>query len=376
MEFNIQRDIFLEGIQKTLGIVEKKTTMPMLNNLLLRAENDRIVIMATDLEVGMVYHYETDVVREGEITVSARKLYEMVREIQGDTIHVVKNDKNVVIITSHKAVYRILGLPSEDYPVVDKKDHINFYPVNGTVFMDLLRKTAFSISTDEMRKNLMGVLMETEQVNDACLLRFISTDGHRLSFASSSNAFKGGCLLTEGLKNIIIPKKGVGEILRLFEDTGNEAVFVGVEEGVFAVKSHRTFLRVSLIDADYPDYRRVIPSENGTVIPMHREDLLHAIRRMCVISSEKYNGVIMMLSYKKVSFHSINNDIGEANDEIAVDYEGNERNIGYNVRYLSDAIEAIDEEIVDMEIHEDMRPTIIRGKGNDHYFCIIMPLKI
>ena len=376
MEFTIQRDILLEGIQKTLGIVEKKTTMPMLNNLLLRAEHNGIVIMATDLEVGMVYHYETDVVREGEITVSARKIYEMVREIQGDTVHVEKNEKNVVILTSQKAVYRVLGLPSDDYPVVDKKDELNFYPVNGMVFRDLLRKTVFSISTDEMRKNLTGVLMETEQINDACLLRFVSTDGHRLSFATSSDAFKGGCLLTEGLKNIIIPKKGAGEILRLLEDIGNEAVFVGVENGVFAVKSHRTFLRISLIDAYYPDYRRVIPSETGTVIPINREQLLHAIRRMCVISSERYNGVIMLLSYRKVIFHSINSDIGEANDEIEVDYEGIERSIGYNVKYLSDAIEAIDEEIVDVEIHEDMRPTIMRGKGNDRYFCIIMPLKI
>lgn len=376
MEFNIKRGIFLEGIQKTLGIVEKKTTMPILNHLLLRAEHNGIVIMATDLEVGMVYHYETDIVREGEIAISARKLYEMVREIQGEMIHVEKNEKNVVVITCQKAVYRVLGLPSDDYPVVDKTDISNFYPVHGTVFRELLRKTVFSVSTDEMRKNLAGVLMETEQINDTCFLRFISTDGHRLSFAASSDAFQGGCLLTEGLKNIIIPKKGVGEILRLLEDTGNEPVFAGVENGVFFIKSHRTFLRVSLIDADYPDYRRVIPSENGTVIRINREQLLHVIRRMCVISSERYNGVIMMLSYKKLSFHSINSDIGEANDEIDVEYDGGERNIGYNVRYLSDAIEAIDEEFVDFEINEDMRPTVLRGSGNDNYFCIIMPLKI
>ncbi len=376
MEFTIKREVFLSGIQKTLGIVEKKTTMPILNNLLLRAEQDRIVIIATDLEVGMVYHYETEVTSEGEITISARKLYEMVREIQGEKIHVVKNEKNVVILSCNKAIYRILGVSSEDYPSVDKSDQVDFYPVNCVIFRELLKKTQFSISTDEMRKNLTGVLLETQKDDHACVLRLISTDGHRLAFASSSEMFKGDCLVTEGTKNIIIPKKGVGEIIRLLEDIDNEPVSLGVVQGVLMVKTYRTFLRVGLIDADYPDYRRVIPSDHGRVVRIKRELLLHAVRRMCVVSSDKYNGVIMMLLKNKVLLNSTNSDIGEANDELEIDYDGEERNIGYNVRYLSDAIEAIDEDMVDFEINEDMRPTVLRGSGNENYFCIVMPLKI
>ena len=131
MEFNIKRDLFSVGIQKTLGIVEKKTTMPILSNLLLRAGQKRVTIMATDREIGLVADYEAEVLRDGEITLSARKLHEMVREIQGDTIHVIKNERDIVILTCNKATYRIPGIPADDYPVVADQEDIPFYKVNG-----------------------------------------------------------------------------------------------------------------------------------------------------------------------------------------------------------------------------------------------------
>ena len=127
MEFKIKRDLFLVGIQKTLGIVEKKTTMPILSNLLLRAGQNRVWIMATDREIGVVADYEAEVLREGEITLSARKLHEMVREIQGETIHVNKNERDVVVLTCNKVIYRIPGIPADDYPVVADQESIPFY---------------------------------------------------------------------------------------------------------------------------------------------------------------------------------------------------------------------------------------------------------
>lgn len=375
MEFKIKREIFLSGIQKTLGIVEKKTTMPILNNLLLRAVQNKIKIMATDMEIGLVSNYETDVIREGEITVSARKLYEMVREIQGENIHVTKNEKNGVIITCNKAVYRIPGIPADDYPVIEESDDFTFYKLRGNILRELMRKTYFAISNDEMRKNLTGVLLETEKINESFIIRMVSTDGHRLSFALADTG-SDDFLSTDNCKNIIIPKKGVGEITHLLDDNEGEYIQIGVKNGLLIVKTDQTILKASLIDGDYPDYKRVIPAEKGIVIRIERDKLLHAVRRMCVVSSEKYNGMIMTVSHKKLSFNSINNDVGEANDEIEVEYDGEERNIGYNVKYLADAVEVIEEENIDFEINEDMRPTILRGAGNDNYFCIIMPLKI
>ncbi len=372
MEFNIKRDLLSMGIQKTLGIVEKKTTMPILSNLLLRAGRNRVTIMATDREIGLVADYEADVLQEGEITLSARKLHEMVREIQGEVIHVVKNERDVVILTCDKAVYRIPGIPADDYPLVVGQDDLPLYKIKGGILKELIRKTAFAMSTDEMRKNLCGVLMETEKFGDNFLIRMVATDGHRLAMMKMDTGEKDFLVLEKG---VIIPRKGLGEIRRLVEDEPGD-VFLGIRQGTCVVKTDHTLLKVSLIDGEYPDYRRVIPAEKGVIFGLARDKFLHALRRMSVISSERYNGVIMTLSTDKVVLNSNNPDVGEANDEIEVIYAGETKNVGYNVTYLTDALDVVDEERVDFEIGEGMKPGIVRAVGNENYFCIVMPLKL
>jgi DNA polymerase-3 subunit beta len=372
MEFNIKRDIFSAGIQKTLGIVEKKTTMPILSNLLLRAANNRVTIMATDREIGLVADYEADVLREGEITLSARKLHEMVREIQGEIIHVVKNEKDIVILNCNKAVYRIPGIPADDYPLVADQENLPLYKIKGSILKELIRKTAFAMSTDEMRKTLCGVLMETEKDGEKHSIRMVATDGHRLAMMRMDTGEKDFLMMDKG---VIIPRKGLGEIRRLVEDEPGD-VFLGLRQGNCVVKTGHTLLKVSLIDGDYPDYRRVIPAEKGVIFGLLKDKFLHALRRMSVISSERYNGVIMTLTTDKMVLNSNNPDVGEANDEIDVVYAGDTKNVGYNVTYLADALEVIDEEQVNFEIGEGMKPGIVRADGNENYFCIVMPLKL
>jgi DNA polymerase-3 subunit beta len=372
MEFNIKRDLFLLGIQKTLGIVEKKTTMPILSNLLLRAGKNRVTIMATDREIGLVADYEAEILREGDITLSARKLHEMVREIQGDTIHVVKNERNVVILTCNKATYRIPGIPADDYPLVADQGDLPFYKIKGGILKELIRKTAFAISTDEMRKNLCGVLMETEKTGESFSIRMVATDGHRLAMMKMDTGEKDFLTMEKG---VIIPRKGLVEIRRLIEDESGD-VFLGIRQGVCIVKTGHTLLNVSLVDGEYPDYRRVIPAEKGVLLSMGKDKFLHSLRRMSVISSERYNGVIMTLSPEKLILNSNNPDVGEANDEIDVIYAGEGKSVGYNVTYLTDAIDVIDEEQVEFEIGEGMKPGIVRAIGNENYFCIVMPLKL
>jgi DNA polymerase III subunit beta len=372
MEFNIKRDLFLGGIQKTLGIVEKKTTMPILSNFLLRAAKDRVTIMATDREIGLVADYEAEVLKEGEITLSAKKLHEMVREIQGETIHVVKNERDVVVLTSNKATYRIPGIPADDYPVVAGPEGTPYYKIQGALLKELIRKTAFAMSTDEMRKTLCGVLMETEKVGETFWVRMVATDGHRLSTMKMDTGQKEFLTLQ---KNVILPRKGLMEIKRLVEDEPGE-IFFGVGPGVCLIKTDHTLLKISLVDGEYPDYKRVIPAEKGEIIEVEKDKLLHTLRRMSVISSERYNGVIVTLAADKIILNSNNPDVGEANDEIDVSYAGLGKSVGYNVTYLEDAIEVIDEERIVFEIGEGMKPGIVRAGGNENYFCIVMPLKL
>jgi DNA polymerase-3 subunit beta len=328
--------------------------------------------MATDREIGLVADYEADVIREGEITLSARKLFEMVREIQGETIHVFLGDRDVAVLTCNKAVYRIPGLPADDYPAIAGEEGIPMYGVRGGILKALIRKTAFAMSTDETRRTLNGVFLETEKSEAGAWLKMVATDGHRMSLMKAP--VEGNDFI-EMEKGVIIPRKGIGEIRRLVEDAAGD-IFMGIRQGVLMVRTDHTLLKVSLVDGEYPDYRRVIPAERGILVPLDRDKFLHALRRMSVISSERYNGVIVSVYEGKIVLNSTNPDVGEANDEIEVSYAGEERSTGYNVNYLADAVEVIDDEGVEFEIGSGMKPGVIRAIGDDHYFCIVMPLKL
>jgi DNA polymerase-3 subunit beta len=371
MEFKIKRNIFLEGMQKTLGIVEKKTTMPILNNVLIRTDQDRIKIIATDREIGLVADYEAQILKDGDITLSARKIYEMIREIQGEIIHVQKNEQCVVSLQSQKSVYKIPGIPADDFPNVAVDQDMKFVRVKGDILKNLILKTSFSMSTDEIRKNLNGIFidMDTDKPGG---IRAVATDGHRLAMISVYLGDKDFLKLEKG---IIIPRKGVSEIRKLVENESGD-IWMGVHPGMCVLKTDHTMLKVSLIDADYPDYRRVIPTEKGTTIQFERDAALHALRRMSVISSERYSGVIIKLTDGKIILNSTNPDVGEANDEIEVSGQVGEMEVAYNVNYLIDAIEAIDEKDVVFEIGAGMKPGVVRPQGNDQFFCIIMPLRI
>jgi DNA polymerase-3 subunit beta len=373
MKFTIQRSSFLEGIQKTLSIVEKKTTMPILNNILIRTANNKITIVATDREIGLVADYDAETLTEGDVTVSARKLYEMIREIEGDVVQFESNETHRVTVTSQKIIYKIPGLPADDFPnVMDDRSEVSFYNIAGQLIEKLIRKTSFAMSGDEMRKNLNGVFFETlMDESGKKRLIMIATDGHRLAMANMDMGEKEFLQLEKG---IIIPRKGLSEIRRLIEDV-EEDILVGVRQGMCVIKTNSTMLRVSLVDAEYPDYRRVIPAEKGVVVTVDKDVILHALKRMSVISSERYSGVIITLSDGKMVLESTNPDVGEAKDEIEVAYHDQDISVGYNVKYLIDAIEVIDEKKVVFEIGVGMKPGVIKNDGNDDYMCIIMPLK-
>lgn len=369
MEFKINRNTFLDGIQKTLGIVEKKTTMPILNNVLLSTEHNKIKIIATDREISLISDYDAEVAEKGEITLSAKKLYEMVREIQGETIHFTRNN-NVVKLSCQRAVYKIPGLPADDFPMVADDKDINFYNVQGVVLKDLINKTAFAMATDEMRKNLNGVLLEAAAEGESNFFRMVATDGHRLALAKGEISD----LFQELSKGIIIPRKGLMEIRKVIDE--NEIVGVGLHKNVLVIKTENTVLKVSLVDGDYPDYKRVIPTERGIGVNLDKESFLHALRRMNVVSSERYSGVILSFSKGKMVLSSTNLDVGEAMEEIDIAYNGDDIDVGFNVNYLIDAISVINGDNILFEVGQGLKPSLIKPSDGENFLCIVMPLKI
>ncbi len=373
MDFYIPRNTLLAGIRKTLGIVEKKTTQPILNNVLLRINEKRLTIIATDVETTLVANYGAEVLSGGEITVSAKKLYEMIREIPEGIVHVKRNEGNTLIISCQKAVYRISGIPAEEFPSIgEEKSELSLCPLEKGILLDLIGKSFFAISQDETRPNLTGAFLEAEESEGGTsILRMVATDGHRLAIVDSvPTGQKVSCLP----KGVIIPRKGLLEIKRLLEDNTGD-VFFGIDGGLCVIKSGEDVLKVSLIDAEFPNYRRVIPQEKGINVSVEKEKILHALKRINVISSEGYGGVVVNIKDNLMVLTFQDSDVGDASDEIEIQYTGEEIIKSYNINYFLAAVEVVDEQQVNFEIGIDSRPSVVRGSGNDRYMCIIMPLK-
>lgn len=374
MEFSITKEVLRTAVQRTLGIADKKTTIPVLNNILMRTEGQKLKIVATDREISLISRYEVSVKEEGAILVPARKFFEMVRELPDGEIlcHVEENGQ--MRLRAGKIMYRVMGLRDSEFPIILEVEDLPLYPVKAEVLANLIVRTVYAALSDELRPNMNGVFLEVEESVNGMRLKMVATDGHRMAIAHSEPDEHGGMVLSKG---VLIPRRGIMEIRRLLEDLDEKTtIYVGFDKGTMIVKTQDTTMKVGLIDSEFPDYKRVIPSDKGIPLRMEKGHLLHTLRRMSVISSDKYIGVVLTIKGNTIVFNSVNPDLGEASEEMEVQYEGEEVKVGYNVRYLVDAVEVIDEEEVLFEIRTGFKPGVIRCVGSDHYASYIMPLRI
>lgn len=368
MDFLIERNKFLDGIQKTLGVVEKKTTLPILNNILITTKSEQIRIVATDREIGLISYYEAKITTPGKITVPARKLFEMLREIQGDEISFKVMENNWVNVTCGKVIYKIPGISADDFPEVLDVENVESLRMKCDLLKNIIEKTSFAMSNDEMRPNLNGIFFKV--INGKVTV--VATDGHRLALVDMPF---NDVVDDHNIKGIIIPRKGVSEIRKLVED-GGDYVDVRVLDGVCVFRKKDTMLRVSLIDSEYPDYTRVIPHEGGVKILLDKNQILHSLRRMSVMSTERFSGVKIDVYDQRMVLTSTNPDVGEAKDEIDVSYNGDLLEVGYNVKYLIDAMDPINDDIISFEMRSDNGPGVIRSSNNRDYMCIVMPINL
>jgi DNA polymerase-3 subunit beta len=293
----------------------------------------------------------------------------MIREIQGEFINFIQKD-NIVKISAQRAFYKIPGLPADDFPNIADDAEIPLFKLKGSIIKDLINKTSFAMAGEETRKNLNGVLLEEGMDGTNYLLRMVATDGHRLAMAKNLTS---GHVLKAG-KGVIIPRKGLMEIKKIIDE--KEDVKIGLHKNMFVLQTENTILKVSLVDADYPDYKKVIPTEKGIKVTLEKEYFLHALRRMSVVSSERYGGVILSFSKGKLTLNSTNLDVGEATEEIDIDYDGEVIDSGFNVNYLIDAISVVNKDNIVFEVGMGLKPSTIKQAEDDNYLCIIMPLKI
>jgi DNA polymerase-3 subunit beta len=368
MEIKAKRGSLLATLYWTQSIVERRNTMPILANVLIEAQKGNIRITATDLEVGVRGEVDGDVTKEGAITVSAKKLYEIIREVPNDQVQLKRLDNDWVEIRSGKSVFKIVGLDAKEFPQFPKFDSAGLSTAPASAIREMIERTIFSVSTDETRYSLNGVFIEQGEAGN---VRMVATDGHRLAFEEKAVGSLG---LSKG---VILPRKGLAELKKLLESGDEGAVSLGFKENMGLVSKDGVDLFMRLIDGDFPDYTKVIPKGNPNIAKLDHDELLQALRRVSILSSERYKGVRMEFSDGKLSISANNPDLGEAVEEIDADYRGKMISIGFNSRYLMDVLGVLSGEgEIAIELKDELSPSVIRKNGVEGYLYVLMPMRL
>jgi DNA polymerase-3 subunit beta len=376
MKLRISRDELLMGLQRVQGVVEKRNTMPILSNILLEAKADGVDIVATDLEIGMRGLYKATVQQPGAATLSARKLYEILKELKEGDIDLIVGDNNWATIQAGKSQFKIVGLPSSDYPALPAIEREGLTPLTGAGLLELIRKTLFAVGDNDARYILNGLLITLSSSEKKTTLRLVGTDGHRLAVAEQELAAPATKDTPKEIK-AIIPKKAAHEIRRLLEE-GDSEPLIGFTKNLMIFRKSGLLLTSRLMEGNYPNYQQVIPKEKDSAgrITVDRAELEGALRRVGVLSRDKTNAVKVTFTGGKMTLFSNNPDFGEATEELAVTYSGETLTTGFNARYLLDVLAVIDGESVSLQMEAPLSPCLVREPGNSGFTCVVMPIKV
>lgn len=369
MQFNIERETFLKALTRVQGIIEKRHTIPILANVLIEADQNNIFFTATDLEVGVRSFYKADIKKEGKITVSAKKVFEIIKELPNKEISFSVKENFWVEIKCGKSVFNLVGLSPDEFPKYPEIKDISFNEIKSELFKEMIDKTIFSVSNDETKYNLTGIYFKSEEEN---ILSMVSTDGHRLSMIKKN---LNNNLLSNFSDGFILPKKGIFEIRKLTENN-DELLQIGVSDNNFIVNTDSTTLVMRLVDGEFPDYTRVIPQKIERPSIINRDEFFHALKRISVLSSEKSKGIKIKFSPGVLELSSSNPDLGDAREELDMTYDGPEITIGFNAKYIIDILQVMNDEFISLHLKDNLSPGLIEADENKDFFSVIMPMRL
>ncbi len=379
MEFRISRTPLLNSLQRTQSIVEKKTTLPILANVLIEARGSTLELSSTDLEVGVVQACEASVLKEGAATVHARKLFEIIRELPDQDVHVTLKQGQMEIRCG-RTVFRLRSLAPEEFPKIPAIKSDRSIRLSASLLSDMIRRVSPSIATEEARYTLTGVLIQMEKRDGETLFRMISTDSHRLSLCErvvdQKEALEELCPSAgaEG-RHIILPRKGIAEMGSLSEEGQDREILFGIHQENAFVRTESFSMLMRLVQGKFPDYRSVIPSQVEACLELEAPVLEQALRRVAVLSTEKSRGVRMAVEPGKLIMYSTSPELGEAQEELDAVYSGEPFEVAFNVKYLMDVLQILTGSIV-MKFGKGLKPCLIHDKNDSRYLYVVMPLRL
>ena len=364
MEVVLDRDAFSKGLQMVQNIVEPRQTLPILANVLLEGDVDAVRLTATDLEVAARVSVPARVATKGAITVPARKLAEIVKELPAAAITLKVHDGTSVSLRCGGGAYKLVGLAADDFPAVVPASPEAWATVEGRTLKEMLGQTSFAVSHDETRHALNGVLFSFQGKE----LRLVATDGHRLALSSRQ--------VGQGVGGVtgIVPRKAVAEIMRVIG--AGEEVQMAITENQFVLQMSNFVMTTRLIEGQFPNYEAVIPRAHPGKLVISRMGLMAALRRVAVMAEERNKPVKFTLSPAALTLAASSAEAGEAEEVLEVAYSGETVTIGFNSRYVLDAMTALEKDQIVLEFKDALSPGVIKSAEEEGYCCVIMPMRI
>ncbi len=369
MRIEITRESLLEPLLAVNGVVEKRQTLPVLSNVLLQISEQSIIFTGTDLEIQLTastsdFKLLSD--ESGEITLPARKLTDICKNFSEGSLITISIERERAVIRSGKSRFTLTTLPAQDFPLMESIKSVTELTVTKKALKSLLEKTQFCMANQDVRYYLNGLLIETKDN----LLTAVATDGHRLAKTSVTLDY------TNQEQQIIIPRKGIQELFRLLDDS-DETCKLNFNNNFAQISLNNVSFFAKLIDGRFPDYNRVIPQESETIMSVNREVLKQSLVRTSVLSNEKYRGIRLNLTKDKLSLSINNPEQEEAEEELDVSFNVDEPlEIGFNVSYLIDALNAIHSEDVDIHLLDQNSSCLIMSKDDSETKYVVMPMRL
>lgn len=366
MKTIIKREDLLPPLQKVIGAVERRQTLPILGNILLKSSGGDITLTATDLEIEMVAPIAADGPDDFQTTIPARKLLDICKALPDSSSINFAIDETRVSLTSARSRFTLATLPAKDFPGLDEIEVQQSFSIAQTQLKSLFDKTSFAMAQQDVRYYLNGILMEITPG----AIKLVATDGHRL--ALSEVALETG---VDEDRQIIIPRKAVLELSRLLE-AGASSANCELSQNHLRVKTDTLVFTTKLIDGKFPDYQRVIPVDGNKTMEVNRETLKDSMSRIAILSNEKYRGIRLTLSSGNLSIQANNPDQEEAEEELPVDYTESDMEIGFNVTYLIDVLTVLNSEKVQIKLKDSNSSAIISDSQDESSLYVVMPMRL
>jgi len=366
MRFSIQREALLRRLQQVVGVVERRQTLPVLANLLVNVDASGVALTGTDLEVEMVARTEAENLEPGEVTIPARKLFDICRALpDGCTIKFEQTGERVVV-NAGRSRFTLATLPATEFPVIENIELVERVSLSEATLKSLMERTSFAMAHQDVRYYLNGMLLDLREHS----LRCVATDGHRLALAETKVDSK-----ISASRQIIVPRKGVIELQGLFE-TGEGVVELEFGRNHLRVKRGGVTFTSKLIDGRFPDYEAVVPIGADKEVRVNRDELRAALQRAAILSNEKYRGVKLEVGPNRLRIVAHNPEQEEAVEEVEAKTGVAELSVGFNVNYLLDALGALTGDDVMLCLRDGQSSCLIRKPESDDTRHVIMPLRL